>query len=168
MRHRSTWTWILTLVLGLGLAALAHAQDDEAGPVKTGNWFTRLFQRDGAAKKKDTEAKKDDATPAPPSPAPLRQKAYLEWQRRIEVCEKLKQIALETGDQELSRKADALDQRAWDVYVQRTGGPKGSLSPGESLEGRLGMEAAQPSRGPGLAGGSASLTVDGRTAVRKD
>ena len=166
MRRGSSWTWALALALGLGLAALARADDDEAPPAKTGNWFTRLFQR-GAAKKKESEAKKE--APAPVSPALLRQKAYWEWQRRIEVCERLKQIALESGDQELSRKADALDQRAWDVYVQRSGGPKGSLSPDEQfLEGRLGMEAAQRSRGPGTAGGTASLTASGRTAVRKD
>jgi hypothetical protein len=161
MGRGSRWTWIIALSVGFGLAGLARG-DDDAKPAKTGNWFTRLFTRDSAPKKKENGAKKDDAAP---SAALLRQKAYWEWQRRLEVCDKLKQIAFETGDKDLDRKADALDQRAWDVYVQRTGGPKGDLSPDEQfLEGRLGMEAAQVSRDTR----TASAALDGRTAGRKD
>jgi hypothetical protein len=160
------WTWALALGLGVGAAALARADDDEVKPAKTGNWFTRLFARDRAKK---VDAKKGDLdAPAPPSPALVRQKALAELMRRQEVCQKLKEIALQTGDTDLSRKAEALDQRAYDVYLLRTGGSKGNLSPDEQiLEGRLGLEAAQRSRKP-AAGGSASASVDGRAAVRKD
>jgi hypothetical protein len=150
--RRGRWTWALALGLGLGLAALAQADEDEAKPAKTGSWFTRLFTRGSADKKKEDSAKKEEsAGPAASSPALARQKAYWEWQRRTEVCYKLKQIAIETGDKELDRKADALDQRAWEVYVQRTGA-KGNLAPDEQLlEDRLGIEA-QRSKGPGIMG----------------
>lgn len=161
------WAWVLALGLGLGLTALARAEDDDEKPAKTGNWFTRLFVREPAAKKKDT---KKDETPAPLSPALVRQKAHWEWLRRLEVCDKLKQIALETGDQDLARKAEALDQRAWDVYVQRTGGPKGNLTPDEQiLNSRLGMDASQRNRSPGSsATGSAQANFDTRSPMGKD
>jgi len=130
MRRGGNWACALALSLGLALAALAQvaqADDDaknndarngDAKPAKSGNWLTRMFTGNDSAKKKDS-AKKDE--PAL-SPAQVRQQAYWEWQRRLEVCDKLKQIAFETGDRELDRKADDLDQRAWDIYVQRTGG----------------------------------------------
>ena len=167
MRRGMRWTWAFALGLGLGLTALAQADEDEAKPpAKTGNWFTRLFVKDAAAKKKDADAKKEE-TPAAPSAALIRQKAQCEWLRRQEVCDKLRQIALDTGDKDLSRKADALDQRAWDVYVERTGGVKGNVSPDEqSLEGGLGT--AQRSRGPGTANDSATAGLDSRGAARKD
>jgi hypothetical protein len=178
-RPMNAWAWALALAAGLGMAALARADGDEVKPAETGNWFTRLFTRDGA-KKRGTDKKDVRAELAPPSPALARQKAQWEWQRRIEVCEKLRQIAFETGDQELSRKADALDQRAWDVYVQRTGGSPSllvpsNISPDEQiLEGRLGLDAAQRAKGPSVAGApplgaaAGTATLDRRTAARKD
>src|SRR5207253_7793573 len=93
-----------------------------------------LFTHGSADKKKEDATKKEEpAGPAVPSTALLRQRAYGEWQRRTEVCYKLKQIAIETGDKELDRKADALDQRAWQVYVQRTGAVKGNSPSEEQL-----------------------------------
>jgi hypothetical protein len=177
---RGTWAWMLALAAGLGMVALARADDDNVAPAKTGNWFTRIFVRD-PAKKKD---KKDEhVEPAPLSPAQIRQKAQWEWQRRVEVCEKLRQIALETGDQELSRKADALDQRAWDLYVQRTGGspnmppfveqtpegqnaaPRAKGSP-TAVAPSLGLAPAGTDvSGADVAGAS---NIDGRTAARRE
>lgn len=161
--------WVLALGCGLGLAVLARADDTDEKPAKTGNWMTRLFVREPVAKKKDAKIE-EPAAPAPMSPALLKQKAHWEWLRRLEVCDKLKQIALETGDQELARKAEALDQRAWDVYVQRTGRPKGNLTPDEQiLDGQLGLEASQRTKTPAASsGGSAQARFDGRSAVRKD
>ncbi len=39
--------------------------------------------------------------------------------RRQEVCLRLREIAFQTGDDDLSRKADELDQKAWEAYRQR-------------------------------------------------
>ena len=58
-----------------------------------------------------------------------RLRAELDWKRRCEVCQKLRQIAYETNDDELDRFAERLDQRAWDVYLKQTG-----TSPGLSLD----------------------------------
>jgi hypothetical protein len=165
--RNNRWTMAFALGLGLWLPVFARADEDDSKPAKTGNWFTRIFSRDGDAKKKEKAAKKEDA--AALSPAVVRQKAQWELMRRQEVCDKLRQIAVETGDKELSRKADALDQRAWDVYVQQTGGIKSNPSADEQfLESRLGMQAAQRSQDPGTVNGTASATLAGRAAARKD
>ncbi len=166
MRRRMQGAWVLAVGLALGCAALARADDDEDKPAKTGNWFTRLFAKERPAKVK--ESKPDESvSPAPLSPALLRQKAYIEWQRRLEVCDKIRAIAEQTGDKDLSRKAEALDQRAWDVYLQRTGGQKGKLSPDEQiLEGRLGLEASRRTKGP--AQGGTADSVEFRAAARKE
>jgi hypothetical protein len=138
MCHTKRWTWGLALAVGLGLSTLAKADDDDVKPAKTGNWFSRMFTRDSAPKKKDAAAKDDVARPMSPSPVVIRKKAEGELLRRQEVCEKLRQIALETSDKELARKADDLEQRAWDIYVQRTGGPmSNSATEGPTPTSRL-------------------------------
>ena len=120
------WTWVLALSLTLGITSMAVAADDDAPPARSGNWFTRLFVRDKGTK--ESAAKKEEAAKTEANaPALAQQKAQVELMRRQEVCDKLRQIALQIGDNDLTRKADALDQRAWDVYVQRTGGTGGSF-----------------------------------------
>jgi hypothetical protein len=170
MRHGG-WTWVAALATGLALTTLARADDDEAKPAKTGNWFTRLFSRDGAGKKKDAAQKEDAPAVATASVALQRQKAYGEWQRRLEVVQRLKQIALETGDAELDRKADALDQRAWEVYLQRTGGTRASVPVEEpSSEGRLSSETQRSGAAPSLGMEAALGTAgsDNRASARRE
>ncbi len=153
MRRGMTWRWAIALSIGLSGVALARADEDDAKPANTGNWFTHLFVKD-AAKKKGADTKKNDAPPAP-SAADIRQKAQAEWLRRQEVCDKLRAIALECGDKDLARKADALDQRAWDLYVLRTGSTKMNASPDEQFPDD------QPSRGA-----ASSRIKRGRPVIR--
>ena len=146
---------------------VARADEDDAKPANTGNWFTHLFAKD-SAKKKGADAKKTDAPPAP-SAADIRQKAQAEWLRRQEVCDKLRAIALECGDKDLARKADALDQRAWDLYVLRTGSTKMNASADEQFPDDQPIRgAASSAQQTGKASNSASTSVDGRTASRKE
>jgi hypothetical protein len=168
MCRQVRWTWAVALGFVLALAGQARADDDDAKPARSGNWFTRLFVKDRAAKKKDAaidEAKKNSQPPA----AMLRQQAQAELLRRQEVCDKLRQIAAETKDKDLGRKADALDQRAWDLYVQRTGGIRGTPSADEQfLDGRLGMSVPTNSRITAPSTGQASAQNDARAAARKE
>jgi hypothetical protein len=168
MRRSMRWQWALALGLGLGLATLAQAdEDDVKPPAPSGNWFTHLFSKD-TAKKKDADAKKGEA-PAKPSVALIRQKAQAEWLRRQEVCDKLRAIALESGDKELARKADALDQRAWDLYLQRTGGANLNGSPVERLhEDNVGMAAMPRFRSSSTTNSSMSTGEEADIAARKD
>lgn len=99
----------LTLAVGLGVVGMAPAQE-------SGNWFTNLFTggKNDPARRIDLK----DVTPIPPSTVNNRAiKAKADLDRRQEVCMKLREIALATGDDDLMRKADMLDQRAFDLYL---------------------------------------------------
>jgi hypothetical protein len=102
----------LTLTLALGFAGLASAEE-------SGNWFTRLFtatpEKTEPANKIDV---KTDPTKIPVSSSNNRIKqAKADLERRQEVCLKLREIAIANGDDDLQRKAEMLDQRAYDLYV---------------------------------------------------
>ena len=165
--HRGTWRMgALALALALGATALGRAGEDDdppAGDAPRGNWFTRLF-RPSARKKVEPKANEVKDPAPPPSPAVMRQRAYMEWLRRQEVCDKLREIALETGDEELRRKADSLNQRIWDSYLQRTGGAASAAPLARSgvsaderyLERKLALPAAP------------RKTTEGRAEVRED
>ena len=101
----------LTLTVGLGVVGIACAEEPT-----TGNWFTNLFARPAAKTSVDADlSAKGDLSKPPPSNRAKQWKADLE--RRQEVCMRLREMAHESGDEELMRLADQLDQRAWDTYV---------------------------------------------------
>jgi hypothetical protein len=52
--------------------------------------------------------------------AAMRAQEEANFLRRLAVCDKLRQLALETGDDSLERKAELLQQKAESVYKQRT------------------------------------------------
>jgi len=68
---------------------------------------------------------------APPSDlesgSSRRTRAEVILNRRNEVILKLREIAQRTGDDALLRKADDLQERGWDLYLQKTAGPGGSV-----------------------------------------
>ena len=105
-------TAALTLTLALGIAGLASAEE-------SGNWLTRLF----TATPEKTESTNKIDVKTDPNKIPVsssnnrikQAKAHLE--RRQEVCLKLREIAIANGDDDLQRKAEMLDQRAYDLYV---------------------------------------------------
>lgn len=101
----------LTLAVSLGIVGLASAQ----GPTDwVKSWFTTTPAKSEPAKKLDD---KTNPTPMPDAvikARALRAKADLD--RRQEVCMKLIDIALATGDEDLRRMAETLDQRAVDLY----------------------------------------------------
>jgi hypothetical protein len=102
----------MTLSVTLGFARLAYAQE-------SGNWFTRLFTPTPAktASTDKTEVK-TDATKIPISSSNNRlTQAKADLERRQDVCLKLREIAIASGDDDLLRKAEMLDQRAYDLYV---------------------------------------------------
>jgi hypothetical protein len=138
MRRRLVWGWGVALLIGLGTAgaALAGPKDDDAAKPSDGGWFSGWFGGKPAepAKKKD---KPDPKDAAPVKPAPDRRAARNREEavllRRLAVCDKLKQVALQNGDAELERQADQLDARAWEVYNQRIANLPGG-KPEEGLD----------------------------------
>ncbi len=116
MGHRT----IATLALALVLAGTAHAQVPAAG--SQGGLITRFFKKPANTTRVEKEDVASPSVAVPSlSPATRLALAQADLVRRQEVCQKLREIALETGDDDLARKADQLDQRAWDAFVQRTG-----------------------------------------------
>jgi hypothetical protein len=142
--------WGLSAALATGVGASAADPPGDAKP-----WYNRVFA--GPAK---------PAAPPQPRPVPTgplspetlaealkaEQDAYL---RRLDVCTKLRQVAVDSNDEKLLEKADGLEQQATALYHQRTarlgvrGGPKGSFNPTavaskpeETLDKTLGSGAA--------------------------
>jgi hypothetical protein len=60
-----------------------------------------------------------------PAPSPGERLAHEQerlkkaFSRRVQVCLRLREIAMETDDQELGQKADELEARAWSIYCQQ-------------------------------------------------
>jgi hypothetical protein len=121
MRRKDIWAAGLALGLGLGMADSTFGQD----PSASGSWFTRLFARGSNPAPAGKDEEQPRVVPVV-SPATLRAQAEADFLRRLAVCDKLRETALETGDTELASKADLLELRAKDAYVQRinrAGGP---------------------------------------------
>ena len=121
MQRSSNWTRGL-LAVTLAAGCWAFAQRGAADGPKS-SWTAALWPW---SSKKVPEGQKD-ASGQPVSnvkneaDAARRLRAELDWKRRAEICQKLRQIAYETKDEELDRQAERLDQRAWDVYVRQLG-----------------------------------------------
>src|SRR5262249_51029563 len=145
--------WTSVLAMSVALCAVSFARgDDDSSAKSSGNWFTRLFRRQPTTTKgepaKGELAKGEQATRAngqsygqAESPTALRARAQMELMRRQDVCDKMREIAFQTNDEELRRKADQLDQRAWDAYVQKTSRAAGSrtalTADEQAIESRL-------------------------------
>ncbi len=121
---------ITAAVLLAGLAASAAlAQDTDgdlhsAAPTPKSMW-TGWFGP--AAKTDKPEGKKPEAAvpPAPAAPSPvemavasrLRERAA--YNRRMEVCDRLTEIAVRTNNTAMQAQIDQLRDRAWEVYQMR-------------------------------------------------
>ncbi len=107
----------MTLAFGLGFVGTASAQESSS-------WLPRIFAPATPKADVDKVADKDDAPKVGPSvdrsAARAAKKAKADWLRRVEVCDKLRGIAMESGDDELMAKVEELERRAWDVYLAAT------------------------------------------------
>jgi hypothetical protein len=137
--------WVVTAMLVAGLAAgRALAGDDDTASSSSSDtsppprqssfrWsptFARMFQLDQPKPpprrpdppKKETARKSDSPKAAPPADSAIteRSKAEAALIRRLEVCDKLKEIALRSNDTELFHRAEKLDEQARTAYMRRT------------------------------------------------
>jgi hypothetical protein len=129
-----------------------ESDSDDSGAAKS-SWFRRLLPGKSQPPPKPKDQKTEKAEAAGKYAALMKSHAAAQareksdWLRRVAVCDKLREIALLTGDDELLRKADQLDHRAWDTYQKRTA----SVSPGSAglqsderiLDRRLGTSMGQ-------------------------
>lgn len=138
MRTLKVWGATAILLGGVGLAGGVAAEKgaDTKAAASSSNWgwFNGWFganKKDADKDKKSDVAKtagKDAESSLPPSrplsqadeatAARAREEAILF--RRLAVCNKLMEIALQTNDKQLQGQAEQLDERAWAIYNQRT------------------------------------------------
>jgi hypothetical protein len=173
MRKLRVWGLTAALVAGLATAA-AQAGDDpedatEAKPAPKQSSFRwspgfakmmGLDQKKPEPKKTPPKKKAEAKKPDPPSkPATVVDEAAAERAReeanlirRLQVSDRLKEVALKYSDNELLRQAEALDERARTAYAQRTaylrGVHAGSEADEKTLDKYLGPRSAatmQPS-----------------------
>ncbi len=140
----------------------AKAQDESAKDQKKGGIFSNLplFSRNAGEKK--MPAKKQDITieeesseqyvPTGPTSAEIFAREEANYFRREAVCDKLMDIALQTVDQDLQRKAEQLLHRSWEFFQKRTNQLSVGRTPGEGMPPGV---SASPS---GSAGGDISLS----------
>jgi hypothetical protein len=152
----------LSLWLGLGTPAFADPPWSPTTPSSQVSlwWPPNWFASRSAPKldERKPDATKDDKTKVAPMAEParlIREREESAFLRRWDVCDRLKQIAESTGDDALRRKAEVLADRAFTLYLQRTGG---APAPGNDLDGELRLlEGARQ-------GGAGTSLLPGRTA----
>lgn len=110
----------LALLAGLMWAGFVQAQGD--AKASKGFWFTRLFTSDKKAVETRKDDKKPPAEPSGPSLQEIHDQAWKDWMRRQDVCLRLGEIAVQTGDEDLERLAKQLNDRAFQLYQNKTGG----------------------------------------------
>ena len=107
---------VLALTLGLGAVGMASAEESE-------NWFSRWFAvGSGKSDSEKTVEEKESADKAAKLASVRRavrlaKQAEADWVRRVAVCDKIKAIATESGDDSLRQRAEHLEQRAWETYL---------------------------------------------------
>jgi hypothetical protein len=140
----------VTMLVALGTGALVRADDpdSDAAPAKT-SWYARLWpwkSKAPAPKAKQEASPQAEAAQkrlaAIHAASALKARAMTDWTRRVAVCDRLREIAILTNDDELRRKADQLDQRAFAMYQQSTDNLPAASSASQAderiLERRLG------------------------------
>ncbi len=164
MRARKWWALGTAVVLGCS-TALATADEDGTPQRRP---FVRPNERPGIidkvfdlgpdtavkktnADKKDGGKKTDQAGADGPKPslspaASALAREQAAFQRRVAVCDRLREIAIETNDTELDQLAQELNARAWAVYKQRTAkleaAPKEKDLDEQILDRKLGIDLA--------------------------
>lgn len=107
------------LVLGLGAAIAAAGQPDSDAKAGSHGLLADLFVDKAKEKAAADKAAVEEKTAAPRSAeevAAEQQRHMNAILRRMEVCDRLRTIALQSGNEELLRQADELEARARDLY----------------------------------------------------
>lgn len=127
-------TWGISAVVITAMSGLVSA----AEPARSRDPGVVAFQRWHAgtppvAPAKPAKAKSNpvaDAEKADSADA-LKAQEKANLMRRLSVCDKLRMVALESGDEKLEQQVDNLEQKASQVYQQRTVKPAVKTDKGE-------------------------------------
>jgi hypothetical protein len=114
----------------LGLCVSARAADDSTAASTDSHWWDKVvpvaFRKTEAPAVATTAKPKFGARPAPaettvkPVPAAVpHEGSDAALFRRLAVCDRVKQVAIDTENAELGRQVELLEQRVYQVYNQR-------------------------------------------------
>jgi hypothetical protein len=143
---KKSWWW------PFGSSSSGSAKSDEAAKKKKEEEAKKQKEEDArkAAQAKEAAKKLKDPVEAPgPAPefvsaATSMSKEQAKFIRRQQVCDRLREVALETGNIDLEKQAQLLEQRAWLVYEQKTQARLPSLSPLETTAAAKKLMADEP------------------------
>lgn len=129
MRPRNVWAGGLAVALGLCVAGAALAQEPAGSEP---GWWSRVFGHGNAAPAIRKEENHDGKSTPSVSPATPRPSAQSDYFRRLEVCDRLREIAFQTGDNDLMHQVDQLEQRVVDAYTLQNSRSRSSLDEGSA------------------------------------
>jgi hypothetical protein len=144
-------------------AATTRAADPDGNAPAASGLLSGLFHEKPRAQAKSAK-KANETTLPPPSgvelPETQRQRHVNAWIRRMEVCDRLRIIADQTGNMALRSQADELEERANALYRQQTANlPVAAQAPLSVLA----ADQENPSRGrPATTVAAPTLLPDGR------
>jgi hypothetical protein len=175
MFRRGKWAVAAVLLAAWagGLAAAAEPDKDDKRDTARPSWLSRWFgDKKKVEKKKEPAAAKETMRKPPARPAvPSRSRETADYLRRLQVCDKLMQIAYETQDQELQRQVEQLNEQVWETYQLRsaraTSRPR--VTDEHILDKHLGSKATTKSETEeALLDSTPSKGRSGRTALKED
>jgi hypothetical protein len=115
---RKWWAGVTVLALGLA-GTVAVAADDDDAPPQSG-WFAHgVYRHTDKPVEKPPEKPKpvDEVKPQMPS----REREDNALTRRLAVCDRLREIARKTNNNDLENQVDRLEERINTLYQQRVG-----------------------------------------------
>jgi hypothetical protein len=145
---------ILFLLPALVLFCCADIAQAEPGTQRSGNWLTRWLPSWGKPKATPPTSEEVNVPGAALNPVPARPDSALvrtKYFERLKICNKLRAVALQTGDDELLRQAEQLEIRSWDAYqaqLKRLSQNPSAVSPEDDIGRHVSSGTSAPRTGP--------------------
>jgi hypothetical protein len=124
MRRTGAGRVAAALALGLAVSAAAAQEPAATGGRWGGSWLGDMKKAEGKAAQPAVKA--PPGLTAAEQAARERDRQEKAFYRRLKVCDRLAEIALQTDDQELGRQAEELEARVWEIYRRQTGSLRGA------------------------------------------
>lgn len=138
MRTIGAWAVAAALTVGLGSAAARDDKTDGGSKYvgdRAGHLTNLLFGSPPPKLNNEKKPGMDNYQASPnlsEAPAHQQQRHMNAVLRRVQVCDRLRQIAEQTGNAELQQQADELEARAWAIYQRQTESLATSAAPIDS------------------------------------
>jgi len=138
-------TALFCAALAVSAVVAAEPDDNTSPPAKSSWWPGNWFGGTPKAEEKKPAAKPDAAKDEPQinKTAEMQMREQNAYFRRLAVCDRLEQIAIQKNDQVLQRQVDQLKDQVFAVYMKRLNGPVGGAH-FEAADGFTEVRGAKP------------------------